>query len=202
MEIFRLKPDLINGIGDKQCKLLSQIGINTIGALIAHAPAFIDQQIDSISEDTIQRWQEMAILLTVKNLTPDIAEILVDAEVNSIEELTESGLRTLEFLVEKAFKAKNMGTPPSLLNLAEIQLSAYLCSSYGIYAGRIISKKSGVGISGVKVKVNRTIQVTSKQGYFFFDTLKLGQHELFILTKSGLLTYSLEITEGGGTTQG
>lgn len=174
-------PKIIEGIGDVTEAALRDAGITTIAELLWHGQRRSEGELPQNMRAGIQPgWVAAAFLLQVQKMTPDRAEGLVAAGIDSVEELAGAGLQTLERAMERAVETGRMREAPSLYQLAELQRHAASLRGTGLVRGRVVDAESGEALAGVKVSAGRKSTETDSDGAFYMSGIPAGSAPLSI----------------------
>jgi Domain of unknown function (DUF4332) len=152
-------PAVIEGIGPARADALKASGIETIAEMFAAGARRVHQMLPRTGPRQVGSWFVAAQLLRVDDMTPNLAEALVDAGIRSVPQLAEAGLRTVELAVDRALNDGKLQEKPSLYNLAGLQRDAWRVRERGMLAGRILTP-DGNPIAGAEVRAGRYETVT------------------------------------------
>lgn len=191
-------PAVIEGIGPARADALKAVGIETIAGMFAAGARRVQQLLPRTGPRQVGSWFVAAQLLRVEELTPNLAEALVDAGIRSVPQLAEAGLRTVELAVDRALDAGKMQEKPSLYNLAGLQRDAWHVRERGMLAGRVLTP-DGDPIAGAEVRAGRYETMTDDQGRYAFHRLPAGdvQPMIEIPTRVAGVVASRRVIEPG-----
>ncbi len=190
-------PAVIEGIGEVHENSLREAGIATIADLLKYTAGEIQKMIPRTSLRQIVEWFASASLLRVEGVTPDMAEALIDAGIDSEDALAEAGLQTLERAVKKAKEARKLkGDVPSLYALAAIQREAWRIRGRGIVLGSVTNASANTPLSGMTVRAAGRTTQTDAEGRFCFIDLPEGEIWLALRLRHAELTLPVIVKAG------
>ena len=167
-------PALIEGIGQATADKLQACGVESVVDLLYLNPERVHGKDSTLSREGLQSWRDAAWLLLVDDISPDIAECFVAGGIRSLDELAESGLRTVENALKDGQEAGRISDIPSLYKIAEIQRKAESLSGTAIVSGVIKDNESGEPIAGARVSSGRARDESGADGRFLLDRVEEG----------------------------
>lgn len=180
---LNLAPDVIEGIGNERKKELSAAGVNTIADMLNKPPRYIKRILKSTSLQQISNWFNAALFMQIDDVTPDISEAFVSGGVESIEELADAGLQTLERIIKREYENGKISEIPSLYRLAGMQRNASRLIDTGMLVGKIIDANTKKPLTAAKINIGRKSYETVEDGLFFFSGLPAGKNKLSVEIK-------------------
>jgi hypothetical protein len=172
---FLLKsPDIIQGIGPQRTQALKDAGIHTIADLFAARAPRIHSLLTGTSARQVGKWFCAATLLRVDGMTPDFAEVLVEAGIRSVGKLADTELQTLETAFNSGVTAGRISSSPSLYEMADLQREAWRARDRGMVAG-LVQDDAQVPIAGAKIKLGSHSAATDDAGRYAFSDLPEGK---------------------------
>jgi hypothetical protein len=164
----------IEGVGPQYAERLQARQISSLYQLLYAKPAALHRADPSLPLGELRAWHAAAWLLTVDQVSPNIAECLVDAGIDSVAKLADSGLRTLELAITDGVTKHKISDPPSLYKLAEIQKSAAKLADTSVLSGQLLDKDTGQPLAGFSIRIGRAISVTRDDGTFVVAGISPG----------------------------
>jgi len=195
--VLRQSPSIIEGIGPVRAQVLAEAGIHTLADLIQRSPANVHGLMKNVSREMVDGWLSAAWLLTVDGVTPNIAEALVRDGVDSVEELGNFGLRTLELAVKRGEKANIISDVPSIYNLSAIQREAIRQAGTAPVMGRVLVNETEEPVVGAWVYFGGRSDKTDADGRFVLSGVPEGEHRLNIYADERLLYSHRHAVRGG-----
>jgi hypothetical protein len=178
---FLLKsPDIIQGIGPQRAQALKSASISTIAEMFAARAARVHQLLSGTSTRQVGKWFCAATLFRVDGMTPDFAEVLVEAGIRSVGKLADAGLQTLETAFNDGVAAGRISSAPSLYQIAELQREAWRVRDRGMVAG-VIQNDAQAPIAGAKVKLGSYSATTDNDGRYAFGAVPEGQFSTAVI---------------------
>lgn len=173
-EILRESPVVIEGIGERTEEALREAGIGTIGEMLSRGVQRIAQAVPTATERQVRSWSAAGLLLQVEGVDPNVAEALIDAGIDSVDELAEVGLQTLERAMDRAVEAGKLKEAPSLYRLAGMQREAGKLRDTGLLGGRVVNRETGEPLAGLTVRAGRRRGRTEQDGTFYLSGVPAG----------------------------
>lgn len=190
---FSDKASTIEGIGTKYERTLAKAGVITLRDLLSIQPDPLHQFYPVLPLQSLREWRAAAWLLTLDDMTPDLAECLIEAGITSIPQLADAGLQTLERAVTTGEEQHKIKNPPSVYKLAELQRDAAKRSSNTLVTGFLKDATDGQIIEAATVRAgNRRTQV-SPDGSFLIAGLDAGS-ALLVIEADGYPTLRVRVT--------
>jgi Domain of unknown function (DUF4332) len=206
-ELFNQPVSVVEGIGDFYSDQLDAVGIHTLQDLLSIDPETVHQNNEDLPLTLLEKSKAMAWLMLVDNVTPDIAECLVDAEINSVNELADKSLRTLCAALTEGEAKNKINNPPDYFKLSNIQKDAEKISSTGIIIGRCNTKQDRKLLTdGGSILVTQNAKYIDRitlrnDGSFLISGLKTGQYTL-TMEIEGYFPHSFEFYVKSGCVSG
>lgn len=166
-------PDVIEGIGLQRRRALENAGIHTIADLFAARAPRVHALLAGTSPRQVGKWFCAATLLRVDGMTPDLAEVLVEAGIRSVGKLADAPLQTVESACDDGVAAGRISAAPSLYELADLQRAAWSVRDHGMLAGRLVDDAQAP-IAGAKVRLGSWTETTDAAGRYAFGALPEG----------------------------
>jgi hypothetical protein len=180
-----LVPETIEGIGHVHAAALDSAAIATLGDLLRLPAWRVAVAVSHASPAAAAKWQAAAHLLQVDGVDPDVAEALVEGGVQSVGELAEAGLRTLELALERAVAARRIRSDVSLYRLAALQRAAAKLVPTGIVLARLVDADSRGPIAGARVRCGGARTETDAEGRIVLPAVPTGVQEVQITLERG-----------------
>ncbi len=121
---FSERVSAIQGIGTAYQETLSGVGVSYLRDLLSLEPERLHALEPALPLASLREWRSAAWLLTLDDMTPDMAECLVAAGIANVSQLADAGLQTLERALQKSVEKNEFKDPPSLYGLAALQRDA------------------------------------------------------------------------------
>src|SRR4030095_10211664 len=153
---------------------LKDAGVHTIADLFAARAPRIHSLLTGTSAQQVGKWFCAATLFRVEGMTPDFAEVLVEAGIRSVGKLADAGLQTLETAFNSGVSAGRIPSSPSLYQIADLQREAWLVRNRGMVAG-LVQDDAQAPIAGAKVKLGSQSATTDDAGRYAFSDIPEGQ---------------------------
>lgn len=182
--VFRQPPSVIQGIGEVYAAALTNAKVTTLAQMLRLSPEHVQRRVPAASMRQVKSWFAAAWLLRVEGVDPDIAEALVEAGINSVNDLADAGLQTLERAMSTAVERNKLQSAPSLYRLAEVQRSASRLRSTGSIHGTVTNFATGEPVAGAVLSSSNHRTETDADGYFELHGIASGKASVSI--KSGL----------------
>ena len=176
----------VDGIGETYATRLAEGGIETLGVLLRKAPEEIVAVSQCSSIAIAERWLATAYLLQVDGVDKDLAEAFVDAEIESITELADAGLSTLERAVEDAFVAGRLSEKPSSYALSEVQRTAGRLRGGGMVWVQVVDSETAEPVEDVLVSTGEEWARSDAEGWVGLLGIHPGRVTLAVTPRNGI----------------
>ncbi len=177
---FSDKASAIEGVGKRYERTLGKDGVTTLRDLLSIQPEQLHTFYPVLSLQSLREWRAAAWLLTLDDMTPDLAECLVAAGIMSVSQLADAGLQTLERAVKTSEEKHQIKEPPSLYQLAALQRDAGRHRTDTVVVGFLHDAADGKIIETATARVgNRSSQV-GPDGAFLITGVHPGPNVLVI----------------------
>ena len=133
-KFFRPVSD-IEGIGPEYAARLKAQQVESLYQLFFVKPVSLRRIDKTLPLARLRAWRSAAWLLTIDNVSPDIAECLVAEGVDTVGKLAKAGLQSLERAIKEGVETGKIADPPSIYKLAEIQRMALTRADASVVAG-------------------------------------------------------------------
>jgi hypothetical protein len=159
-------PLILEGIGERRRDALEQAGVRTIAEMLRRGPRRIMDAVREVPPAEVESWFAAALLLRVRRIDPDLAEILVDAEIRTVDALADADLERLEEVVTAAQERRRIARAPSVYDLAAIQREAGKLRRSGVVTGQVVDAESREPLPGVMIRAQGIGDSTDEGGRF------------------------------------
>lgn len=177
---FSDKASTIEGVGKKYERTLAKSGVTTLRDLLSIQPERVHALYPVLTLQSLREWRAAAWLLTLDDMTPDLAECLVAAGIMSVSQLADAGLQTLERAVKTGEEKHQIAEPPSIYKLAALQRDAGRHRTDTVVLGFLHDVADGKIIETGSARVgNRTSQV-GPDGVFLITGVHPGPNVLVL----------------------
>ena len=176
---LRASPRIIQGIGANFEARLHEAGITTIAHLLTYKAAAIQGIVVNASLRLVQEWLTAAQFLQLEGVTPQIAEVLIEDGIDSVNKLAEAELATVETVLMAAYDERHLIQLPSLYEMAAIQQGAWRARDTGTVYGWLLDAE-GNPLADVLLKVGLVQFTTTDTGYFELVGLPEGNQSITV----------------------
>ncbi len=156
----------IENIGPVTAQALASVGIRTVFDLLRIPQATLVAAVSSLaSPEEVRAWVSVAVLLQISGMTPQWAEALVRAGIESLGEIYR---KNLEALATTFAEAKELGVipdVPSTASIAAMMVDAAILAYTGVIAGTVVDD-TGAAVEGVNVDAGGASTRTDDRGRF------------------------------------
>ena len=145
----------------------------------------------------LARWIRMAELARVADMTPNLAEALLDAGITNVEKLSEAGLRTLEKAQEAALGARRSTEERSRYALADLIREAWRARSTALVHGTLRMPSGEPLEAATVVRGWLRVRPRAADGRFVLRAVPVPDASVsFEVDDVRLLTRTLHLTAG------
>jgi len=167
----------IQGIGDVYGDKLTRIGIATTNDMIVFGPEFIFNRLEgSVSRALIDKWHAMSLLMLIKGIGPNEAEILAHSKRDSWQTLDDTSPERLQNIFEQSEQGDSI---PSTAQIARWQRKAVQLQYTGFIAGRVMSKKE-TPISNARIRVGNEETQTDQSGSYVLAGIPFWEKAIIV----------------------
>jgi hypothetical protein len=164
----------IEGIGPAASALLAEVGIFAVFDLLRADAGRIHAAVSDLASPAEARgWRQMAVLLQVRDVTPQWAEALVGAGVKTLAILCDKKLDELEAVFAEQRSAGRIPDVPSVVQIAEMSKDAASLEAAGALTGTVRDHR-GDAVADALVRVGGRQARTDARGRFRVTRLRLG----------------------------
>lgn len=196
-ETLSSSTSLLEGIGREVAADLAVEGIADVADLVSFPLDELVRSFPSLGPARLLSFVAAARLLAINGMTPDLAELLVDAGYVTAQDVADAGLQTLERVMERAQKERRIREIPTIYELASLQRSAAALRAAGGVAGRVASLDSDTPVVGASVRAGRASTTTNDAGRFLILGLPLGPVDVSIDLADGYVVTTRTEINGG-----
>lgn len=172
----------IEGIGPKTAALLEAVGIVGAFDLLRVSPQRLHPEVKTLASlAEVTAWRNAAALLQVEGVTPQAAEALVHAGVETVERLARQGLENLLSLFTEAEAHGLIPDVPTPAQCADMMRDAAILQHTGYLRGTV-QTADGTPIADAQVRLGTRRATTDARGRFDLLRLPLGTATPLLIT--------------------
>lgn len=156
----------IEGIGPRTEQLFNQRGVYTVSDLLRAPSTALHRAVVSVASlPEVKSWRQMAVLLEVYGVTPQLSEALVKSGIFTVSDLRLLSLDELDVLFRDAETRGVIPQMPSKGEMAEILKDSTALEYSGAVTGTV-KNRQGQPIAGATIGIARRDAVTDARGRF------------------------------------
>jgi hypothetical protein len=164
----------IEGIGPVRAQALASAGIRTVFDLLHVPEAILVGAVSSLASPAdVRAWVTAALLLQIDRMTPQWAQALVAAGVDSLGEIHRKRLDALETLFATARNSGLIPEVPTAPTIAAMMTDAAILAHTGTIAGRVVDA-TGAAVAGATVYAGGASSRTDDRGRFRLGRVPLA----------------------------
>jgi hypothetical protein len=165
----------IESIGPATAQALASVGVRTVFDLLRVPEATLVAAVSSVaSPEKVRAWVSAALLLQISSMTPQWAEALVSAGIESPGEIYR---KNLEAIATTFAHAKELGVIPDIPSpptIAAMMVDAAILAYTGVIGGTVVDD-AGAVVEGANVHAGGASTRTDDRGRFRLPRVPLAQ---------------------------
>ena len=165
----------IEGIGPVTAQVLASAGIRTVFDLLHVPESILTGAVSTVATAAdVRAWLSAALLLQVDRMTPQWAQALVAAGVDSLGEIYRKRLDALEVIFAAARNSGAIPEVPSAVAIAAMMADAAILAHTGTLAGSVVDGTAGAAVGGARVYAGGASTQSDDRGRFRLTRVPLA----------------------------